>query len=208
MASEIELKYAPPADLRAETLFSDERIAPFSKKRFRYEMHTEYLDTENSDAKKSGITLRRRFENGESVLYAKCKRYDADALSVRGEWRVIGDDIISAAKRLYDAGAPTENLCGLPLLVCASVRFVREEVLVTPYDGFSFLLSFDDGVFGENKYFTEIELELVSGSEEELVAFGNALAKKYKLVSEPRSKYARALEAGGNYGIYCNKQMI
>ena len=194
MASEIELKYAPPADLRAETLFSDNDIAPFSEKRRRYEMHTEYLDTENGDAKNSGITLRRRFENGESVLYAKCKRYEADALSVRGEWRVISEDIQNAAKLLFSAGAPTEKLCGLPLLVCASVRFVREEVLVTPYDGFSFLLSFDDGVFGECTHFTEIELELVSGNAEELVTFGNALAKKYSLTPEPRSKYARALE--------------
>lgn len=202
MASEIELKYAPPADLRAETLFSDKRIAPFSKKRCRYEMHTEYLDTENGDAKKSGITLRRRFENGESVLYAKCKRYDADALSVRGEWRVISDDIGNAANLLFSAGAPTEKLCGLPLLVCASVRFIREEVLVTPYDGFSFLLSFDDGFFGEDKHFTEIELELVSGSEEELVAFGNALAKKYKLVPEPRSKYARAIKLSPGAGSH------
>lgn len=160
-------------------------------------MHTEYLDTLNGDAKAQGITLRRRFENGESVLYAKCKRYDADALSVRGEWRIIGDDIQSAARLLRSVGAPTEKLCGLPLSVCASVRFVREEVLVMPYDGFSFLLSFDDGVFGENTLFTEIELELVSGSAEDLVAFGNAIAKKYSLAPETRSKYARALEAGG-----------
>lgn len=208
MASEIELKYAPPADLRAETLFLDSGIAPFSANRRRFDMHTEYLDTENGDAKKSSITLRRRFENGESVLYAKCKRYDAAALSVRGEWRVISDDILSAAKLLFDAGAPTEKLCGLPLSVCASVRFVREEVLVTPYDGFSFLLSFDDGVFGESTHFTEIELELVSGSEEELVTFGASLAKKYSLTPETRSKYARALEAGEDYGLYCNKQMI
>ena len=103
MASEIELKYAPPADLRAETLFLDSIIAPFSANRRRFDMHTEYLDTENGDAKKSGITLRRRFENGESVLYAKCKRYGADALSVRGEWRVISDDIAGAAKRLSNA---------------------------------------------------------------------------------------------------------
>ena len=205
MASEIELKYAPPADLRAETLFLDSIIAPFSANRRRFDMHTEYLDTENNDAKNSGITLRRRFENGESVLYAKCKRYGADALSVRGEWRVISDDLANAAKLLCDAGAPTEKLCGLPLSLSASVRFVREEILVTPYDGISCLLSFDDGVFGENTPITEIELELVSGSEEELVTFGNALAKKYALKPETRSKYSRALEAGGDYGIYCRK---
>ncbi len=194
MASEIELKYAPPVDMRAETLFSDNAIAPFSQKRCRYEMHTEYLDTENSDAKKSGITLRRRFENGESGLYAKCKRYDSGALSVRGEWRVVSDDVRNAASLLSDAGAPTEQLCKTELYVCASVRFVREEVLVTPYDGFSFLLSFDDGVFGESTHFTEVELELVSGSEEELVTFGASLAKKYSLKPEPRSKYTRAME--------------
>ncbi len=208
MSCEIELKYTPPAQLRAEELFSDANIAPFSAQKRRYSMHTEYLDTESGDAKQAGITLRRRFENGKSVLYAKCKRREAGALSERGEWSVVSDDVKRAPELLRDAGAPTEFLCGTELRVCASVRFVREEVLVSPYDGFSFLLSFDDGVFGERVPFTEIELELVSGSTEELVTFGQALAKEYSLIPETRSKYARALEFEGAYGIYCNKQMI
>ncbi|MBQ8004031.1 MAG: CYTH domain-containing protein [Oscillospiraceae bacterium] len=194
MPCEIELKYAPPAELWAETLFSDAGIAPFAGEKCRYTMHTEYLDTKSGAAKEKGLTLRRRFENGESVLYAKCKRSEAGALSVRGEWRVVSDDIDNACSLLEKAGAPTGLLRGEKLYVCASVRFVREEVLVTPYDGFSFLLSFDEGVFGVNTPFTEIELELVSGSKEELTTFGNALAKKYALTPEARSKYARALE--------------
>lgn len=193
MARETELKYTPRANFTSNELFSDGAIAPYCAKLNKLEMHTDYLDTLDSAAKRLGITLRRRFENGESVIYAKCGKRAEGALSVRGEWSVKSDDIKNAARLLSRVGAPTSVLTGLPLITVASVRFIRQECLVTPYDGFSFMLSYDDGYFGENTHFCEVELELMQGTAGELVVFGERLAEKFGFIPETRSKYARAL---------------
>lgn len=193
MPSETELKYAPPSGFSADALFDDEYIAPYRSEIKSIDMHTDYLDTVGGDAKKQGITLRRRFENGESVIYAKCNRSLRGALTVRGEWSVESSDIENAAALLHAQGAPTEKLSGLPLLICATVSFRRLECLVTPYDGFSFLLSFDDGHFGSDTPFCEVELELCDGTEAELLSFGQKLSAKLDFKPELRSKYARAL---------------
>ncbi len=196
MACETELKYTPRDGFSLNLLFSDKLVAPYCSELNKLEMHTEYLDTLDGDAKKQGVTLRRRFENGESVIYAKCGKSSDGALSVRGEWSVKSGDIKNAARLLSDVGAPTSKLVGLSLITVASVRFVRHECLMTPYDGFSFMLSYDDGYFGENTRFCEVELELRQGSAGELVFFGEKLAEKFGLVPETRSKYARAIMAG------------
>ncbi len=193
MARETELKYTPCVGFSPDRLFSDSSIAPYSSKLNKLDMCTTYLDTLDGDAKKQGITLRRRFENGESVIYAKYGKCADGALSVRGEWSIKSGDIKNAAALLAEAGAPTEKLVGLSLITVASVRFVRHECLVTPYDGFSFMLSYDDGYFGESTPFCEVELELLQGSAEELVLFGEKLAQKFGFSPETRSKYARAL---------------
>ncbi len=195
MARETELKYTTCDGFSSDLLFSDRLIAPYCSELNKLEMHTEYLDTLDGDAKKQGVTLRRRFENGESVIYAKCGKGSSGALSVRGEWSVKSGDIKNAAELLSYVGAPTSKLVGLPLITVASVHFVRCECLVSPYDGFSFMLSFDDGYFGENTHFCEVELELRQGSAEELVIFGEKLAESLGFVPETRSKYARAIMA-------------
>lgn len=194
MGKEIELKYTPSAALDFKTLISDRAIAPFCGAVRETAMVTEYLDTEGGTAKRSGITLRRRTENGESVLYAKCSKAQSGALSERGEWSVVSDDVQNAAELLAKVGAPTEVLRGLPLTVCASVRFLRREVTVKT-EALSFALSYDEGVFGRDTKFCEIELELISGEVSRLIEYGEALAEGYGLIPETHSKYARALAA-------------
>ena len=193
MASETELKYAPPAGFSAKELFGCEYIAPYAGEVKRITMSTEYFDTKDGLASKSGITLRRRYENGKSVIYAKTNKRALGALSVRGEWSVESDNIDNAARLLCEVGAPVEGLFDLPLVTVASVRFERQECLVTPYPGFSFMLSYDEGFFGENTPFSEIELELFKGSVSELALFGEKLASRLCLKPETSSKYARAL---------------
>ncbi|MBQ4544328.1 MAG: CYTH domain-containing protein [Oscillospiraceae bacterium] len=195
MSSETELKYTPHNGFFAKELFECEYIAPYAGLLRRISMSTEYLDTKDRLAAKSGITLRRRYENGESVIYAKTNKSSHGALSVRGEWSVASEDTDVAARLLCNVGAPVEELCDLPLVTVASVRFERLECLVTPYPGFSFMLSYDEGVFGEKLPFSEVELELCDGSVSELTVFGEKLASRLGLTPETRSKYARALSA-------------
>jgi len=192
MPSETELKYAPLDGFSAEELFALAEIAPFCGEVSEIIMRTEYLDTPYSDAKMRGITLRRRFENGRSVLYAKAPVCTSGELSVRGEWSVQSDDLANAAALLAKAGAPTDALCGKELEVCGRVSFKRRETLLTLPE-FSAMLSFDEGIFGEDVPFSEIELELVSGDTDELLRFGRSLAGKYGLAPETASKCARAI---------------
>lgn len=192
MPAETELKYAPPADFLAEDLFSLPEIAPYIGDVKTLTMQTDYLDTPFSDAKSRGITLRRRYENGKSILYAKTSRLRSNELSIRGEWSVESGDIANAAKLLCAVGAPTKELVGLPLEVCGKVAFTRYEACLTLPE-FSASLSFDEGTFGESVPFSEIELELVSGDTDELLRFGRELSMKYAFKAETASKYARAI---------------
>lgn len=196
MGSEIELKYSAPCGFSKEDLFSLPEIAPFCGEVSEIFMKTEYLDTKDETAKKHGITLRRRYENGESVLYAKSGKLRMSELSIRGEWSVSSDDLTTAAEQLLAVGAPTEALVGLSLTVVGKVEFKRYEAKVELPGAISFMLSFDEGMFGGKVPFSEVELELLAGSEDELLRFGRELSVKYDLSPEERSKYARAIICG------------
>ncbi len=193
MGVETELKYSPTGDFDREMLFSDPLIAPFCGKIKKISMHTEYLDTKDREAARRGITLRRRWENGESVIYAKCGISRDGGFSKRGEWSVAEKSLANAARSLADVGAPTAELSDIPLITVGEVEFERYEceVRLSPY--FSFILSYDEGFFCKTKPFFEIELELQSGSEEELLLFGEKLSKKLGLRPEAKSKYIRSL---------------
>lgn len=192
MSTEIELKYVPTGEFSRDFLFSLPEIAPFCGEVSKFEMKTEYLDTEDGLAQSSGIGLRRRVENGKSFMYAKCNVARSGEFSIRGEWRVESDDLARAAKLLAESGAPTSSLVGLPLCTVASVSFTRFEAKVSLPSGLSFMLSFDEGVFCDKVPFSEIELELIEGEEDELLRFGRDLAVKYSLSPEYKSKNARA----------------
>ncbi len=193
MSSEVELKYAPKQGFSATELFSAPEIAPFLGEISEIEMKTEYLDTPTNDAKSRGISLRRRMENGKNLLYAKTSRLTSGELTVRGEWSVPSSDISRAAELLLEAGAPTADIVGLPLEVCGKVSFLRKEALLS-LPAFSAMLSFDEGFFGEDTPFTEIELELKSGDTDELLRFSREIAIKYGFAPETLSKHARALK--------------
>ena len=193
MASEIELKYTPDEGFLKETLFGDREIAGKCDEIKKIIMETEYLDTPDNKARALGLTLRRRMENGESVLYAKSGTSTIGALSIRGEWSVSSDDVKNAAKLLAEEGAPTEQLFGRELCIMTRVAFTRYECTVTPRKGFSFSLSYDEGILGRDHKFCEIELELLDGECEELMEFGERISERLNLKPETKSKYARAL---------------
>lgn len=193
MAKEIELKYRPRGYMKPIWLFGHPTIVSNRKKIHIYDYETTYLDTPEGDAEKSGLTLRVRIENGESCIYAKKFNKAEGALSSRDEWRVRSDDIPHAARTLARCGAPTGHLIGKELIGKAKVSFKRMECLVFPKPGFSYMLSYDVGAFANTFCFEEIELELVEGTEAELIGAGEILAKDLSLEPEPKSKHARAI---------------
>ncbi len=192
MGREIELKYVPNGDFSKESLFDLPYIRDNSGSLRRFEMTTEYLDTEDNLARERGITLRRRFENGKSIFYAKQSKSRSGAFSERGEWCAITDDFSSAMEKLRDVGAPTGDFIGKQLHTVAKVSFVRHEVTVK-INSLSFVLSYDEGSFNDKTPFSELELEICDGEVAELLFIGDKIKRDLDLADEPRSKYARAL---------------
>ena len=190
MAIEIELKYAAE-----ESAF--EGLLKESHSWTRYEMATTYYDTPEAYLGKLRWTLRRRFENGVSVCTVKTP---AGGMG-RNEFELECDDIREAIPRLCALGAPQELLTltadGVEE-VCAA-RFTRMAGKIT-LAGAEAELALDKGeLLGGGKVlpFVEVEVELKSGDLNAVTAYASALAERFGLRPEHKSKYKRALTLAG-----------
>ena len=190
MAVEIELKFAAE-----ESAF--EGLLAESTEWTRFEMATTYYDT--PDAKLGALhwTLRRRFENGVSVCTVKTPH----AGGGRNEYELECDDILEAIPQLCRMGAPGELLVyaadGIEE-VCAA-RFTRMAGKLH-LDGAEAELALDKGELlggGNVLPFVEVEVELKDGDLKAVEAYAKALALRFGLRPEPKSKYKRALTLAG-----------
>ena len=186
MGREFELKYAATAADLEKIKLRYPQLAPIA-------METTYYDTPDGRLGELHWTLRRRMENGISVCTFKKPLEDGS----RGEWEVQCEGIMQAVMQLCQAGAPWELMrttAGGLIRTCGA-RFTRlAATLELPECTVE--LALDQGVLlGANKEqpFAEVEVELKAGSEAAAVAFAQKLAKEYDLVSEPRSKFVRAM---------------
>jgi len=160
-------------------------------------METTYYDDPSGMLSRMHWTLRRRMENEKSV----CSLKTPAGKLLRGEWETEGDDILEAVPKLCEMGAPLQ-LVALTVNGVNSVCGARFTRLAGPIevDGALLELALDAGVFlggGREEAFTEVEVELKSGSEEAAVAFGSALAAEMGLTEEFRSKVGRARKLAG-----------
>lgn len=186
MGLEFELKYrALPAQLR--------RIREDHPGNYiRTEMSTGYYDTPGGALSRRHWTLRRRKEGERFVCTLKTPAQSFG----RGEWELECDDILKAIPALAAlSGLPElEPLTAEGVTERCGARFVRESLTLTIGESTA-ELALDTGVLtggGRELPFAEAEIELKSGSPEELLAFGQLFSKKYGLEPEPKSKFARA----------------
>ena len=190
MGREFELKYAATAADLAILKEKYPHLSPIA-------METTYYDTPDGILGQMHWTLRRRMENGRSV----CTLKTPTAGLGRGEWEIEYGDIADALPLLCKAGAPQELLVltakGVEP-VCGA-RFTRLAGLVEA-PGCTVELALDAGVLtggGKEQSFTEVEVELKSGSEDAAIAFATLLARKMGLQPEHRSKVKRARDLAG-----------
>ena len=187
MGRELELKYRADDDRLAaiEALYGD--FTPIT-------METTYYDTPAADLRRLHWTLRRRFENGRSVCTLKTPLPDGS----RGEWETECPSIEEAIPKLCKLAAPGL----LPILeregviVVCGARFKRKCVTLD-IGGTEVELALDAGVLlggGKEIPLCELEVELKSGSREAAAAFALALAQRYGLQPEEKSKFRRALD--------------
>lgn len=187
MGIEYELKF------RADAAAQQQILAQTAGTDRHFAMQTTYYDTPTGQLSARHYTLRRRMENNLSVCTLKAPEKDAG----RGEWEVACGAIETAIPMLCKLGAPAD----LPDLVCEGLvavcgarfdriaRTVRLEDCVLE-------LAIDSGVLtggGKEIPLCEVEVELKEGSRAACDRYALALATRFGLTPEPKSKFRRAL---------------
>lgn len=187
MGIEFELKFsAAPEQL--------EQIAAAYPVAYRtIKMETTYFDTQGFMLSDRHITLRRRMENGASVCTVKTPVSGFG----RGEWECRCDDIETGIIKLCELGAPREILflTGEGVHPVCGAKFTRRAGDIS-YDGAQLELALDRGtLMGGSREIElcEVEVELKSGDMNAAVAFGTALAERFGLQAQKKSKFRRAL---------------
>ena len=197
MGKELEYKLAVTDEEMLSNILSDAHIAALSTGTFQQtRMKTTYFDTPDRRFSAQRFTLRRRYENDESVVCLKTPLKESHA---RGEWQIHAERIDdSTIARLLEQGAPTELFAlyaGRSIIPVCGAEFLRKHVVLQFPDGSRAELAGDHGTLhGENEvlHFIELELELLEGDKDEMLALVSYLCSKYSLQEQPLSKYARA----------------
>ena len=186
MGREFELKYQATPETIAAIQAKLGEFTPIS-------METTYYDTEDLSLRQRKWTLRRRLENEKSVCTVKTPLPDGS----RGEWETENADLAAGVRQLCAMGAPKEILdyVNLGVTPFCGAKFTRlAKTIVLP--GGCVELALDEGVLlggGQEKPFSEVEVELKSGGDDLAKAFAGALAKEFNLTEQPKSKLARAM---------------
>lgn len=185
MATEYELKFKASLEILAaiDAAFPGGVVM---------EMETAYYDTPSGALSQRRYTLRRRLENGISVCTLKTPAGDA-----RGEWEVECEDITAAVPKLISMGATAElqELTKEGIVHICGAKFTRLAKTVSLPEC-TVEIALDRGVLlggGKTEPLCEAEVELKAGDKAACDAFAKELAERFGLVTEEKSKFARAL---------------
>lgn len=192
MGKEYELKYAATKEQLAEI------AAGFPGGFEEIHMETTYYDTENGDFSRRKWSLRCRLENGKAVYNLKTPVTPTE----RKEWET--EEGFAALAALCGEEAVIA-LMAQPLHPVCGAKFTRRAAELF-YPEFVVELALDEGILfggGKEEPLCELEVELKEGTEEWADGFAQALAERYDLKPESRSKAARAmgLAKGETYGL-------
>ena len=206
---EVELKYIIPDKNEAENIWQDADLVKMEEDNSREKLSfkASYFDTEDSILAKNNIAFRVRIEGSRSIASLKWNGTSEGALHTREEINVPIDDeacLIMPNPALFKESEIGAELISLiaekPLVNVMEVGFLRRRVRVDT--GNSIIeVSIDTGDIITDQGtlpICELELELFSGSRDELIELGNKLAERYSLVPEELSKYARGLMLANN----------
>jgi CHAD domain-containing protein len=155
--------------------------------------HSEYFDTEDLRLAAAGVTLRRRWTdgNGSAVWQLKLPRGDSDRLET--EWPQTGrgmPDEVAEAVMAYTRGRPmvaTATLRTRRSGVC--VRRKGREVAEVVCDEVEVL-----GVVGAGGRFEELEIELLDGTRKDLRRLERRLRKAGAVNPDGRPKLMQAID--------------
>lgn len=200
---EIELKYLLTEEIAKDRIFADQHLLeikdPDSEE--TVPMHAVYMDTADGSLRHKEMAFRIRSEAGRRIATLKWGGSAEGGLHIRGELNVPVDESflkdpkmeIFKGSEIYDEIA--EAVDGKKLIPVMEMEFIRRQMRVDTGRSIS-VISLDDGVIrtskGEEKI-AELEVELYSGDQEDMIRLGEELAAKYNLQPSDHSKFQKGL---------------
>ena len=202
---EIELKYKMEDESVMDAVFQDSYIEMIKDKQTEasVDMYAVYFDTKDHRLLKEGIAFRIRREGCSLQATLKWNGTEADGMHKREELNITVDD----PQKLHepdidifsqsDMGDALLDIVGAePLIPMMEVDSIRHQVRIDTGKSIS-ELSVDKGevrVGEKSAPILELEIELFSGEEADMIALGDGLAEKYGLHPSNISKFKRGLD--------------
>lgn len=204
---EIELKFLVEEELTRERILQDDHLRKLAGEEALevIPMKAVYYDTEEKDLLKKMYAFRVRYEDARPVATMKWGGGAEEGLHQRGELNVTVNEVfaecpnvdIFKGSEIYEEIA--EAVGEKPLIPVMEMEFVRKQMHVDTGKSIS-VVSFDEGEIrtaGGTAPISEVEVELYSGDQDDMIALGKELAAKYNLTPGNKSKYQRGLELLG-----------
>jgi inorganic triphosphatase YgiF len=202
---EIEMKYAIADKATAEAIWEDAYLSEIGEvdSRETLFMKSAYFDTESRILSAHDVAFRVRMEGNRVVASLKWNGESENGLHRREEVNVPVVDpacFIKPSPEIFkesETGREMIELIGRDSLESMlEIRYLRRRMRID--NGRSILeVAIDTGSiltdFGELPI-CELEIELFSGEEEDVVTIGIEFAKRFQLTPLNESKYARGLK--------------
>lgn len=200
---EIELKYTMAEWAVAEEIFNDEKVRRYKDENTeeKIPMKAVFYDTKDQKLRKAGFAFRIRQEGNEYIATLKWGGTSSEGMHKRQELNITLDDEEAKTPTIAifnqdEVGGELGSLVGdEELYDLMTVEFTRKQVRLDTGKSIS-VLSADRGFVraaGGETPICEMELELYSGDEEDMIALGGEIAEKYGLKPENTSKFKRGL---------------
>ncbi len=204
---EVELKFLVEEPIAREKILGDKHLAEIMDEGSleEIEMRAIYFDTEDLDLCENEIAFRIRRENDYPVATLKWGGKVENGLHMRGELNVTVNEefakeptlSIFKGSEIYEA---IEKAAGdKPLKPLLEANCLRRQMRVDTGKSIC-VVSLDVGEIVTTKGtapISELEVELYSGDEEDMIKLGRELAAKYNLKEGAKSKFRVGLELLG-----------
>ncbi len=204
---EVELKFLVEDQIARERILGDKHLAEIMDKGSLEEidMGAVYFDTAELDLCNNEIAFRVRRENGKPIATLKWGGKVENGLHMRGELNVTVNEEYAKAPSLNifegsEIYEEIEKAAGdKPLVPLLEANCIRKQMRVDTGKSIS-VVSLDVGEIVTSKGtapISELEVELYSGDEADMIALGRELATKYNLKEGAKSKFQVGLELLG-----------
>lgn len=200
---EIELKYLIGENTEIDRIFNDDFIQSIrdDKDEEMIRMHAVYYDTEDDALAEHCIALRIRRENDYYIGTLKWDGTSENGMHRRQEVNIpLNEEDVPAVPKadiFQPCGEIYDDICrilkGRKLVPRVEMTFVRRQIRLDTGKSIC-VLSADQGeIRGGDREIPvrELEIELLTGSEKEIMAIGDRLSAGYDLKPEDRSKLER-----------------